>query len=99
MPHFGESDDWLADPADVELVVEVVSKGNSTKDTRDMVTWYADAGIPTYLLIDPRDGTWALRTTPRDGEFQGSLRGRFGESVELTALGTKIATDGFVRYA
>ncbi|MFD4994976.1 Uma2 family endonuclease [Streptomyces buecherae] len=96
---FGESDDWLADPADVELVVEVVSKGNSTKDTRDMVAWYADAGIPAYLLIDPRDGTWTLRTTPRDGEFQGSLRGRFGEGVELTALGTKIATDGFVRYA
>ncbi|QKW51597.1 Uma2 family endonuclease [Streptomyces buecherae] len=96
---FGESDDWLADPADVELVVEAVSKGNSTKDTRDMVTWYADAGIPAYLLIDPRDGTWALRTAPRDGEFPGSLRGRFGEGVELAALGLKIANDGFVRYA
>ncbi|MBB5937988.1 Uma2 family endonuclease [Streptomyces zagrosensis] len=95
---FGESDDWLADPADVELVVEVVSKGNSTKDSRDMVAWYADVGISTYLLVDPRDGTWTLRTVPRDGAYQGSPRGRYGESVELTALGVKIATDGFVRY-
>ena len=48
---FGESDEWLLDPGDVELVCEVVSKGNSSKDTSEMVGWYADAvitDIPVY---------------------------------------------------
>ncbi|MEU5639284.1 Uma2 family endonuclease [Streptomyces milbemycinicus] len=96
---FGESDEWLADPGDVELVCEVVSKGNSTKDTRDMVGWYADAGIPAYLLVDPRDGTWTLHTVPRDGAYQGVLHGLYGEDVELPALGVKISTSRFTQYA
>lgn len=96
---FGESEDWLVDPGDVELVCEVVSKGNSSKDTHDMVSWYADAGIPAYLLIDPRDGTWTLYTVPREGNYQGTLHGKYGEEVELSALGVKISTDGFTQYA
>ncbi len=96
---FGESDEWLLDPGDVELVVEVVSKGNSAKDTRDMVSWYADAGIPAYLLIDPRDATWTLYTLPRDGEFLGMRRGAYGEDAEIPGLGVKITTDGLARYA
>jgi Uma2 family endonuclease len=96
---FGESDDWLADPGDVELVVEVVSKGNSTKDTRDMVAWYADAGVPAYLVVDPRDGTWTLYTVPREGEYQGRRHGRYGEDVELAGLGLKIVTTGLATYA
>lgn len=96
---FGESDEWLADPGDVELVCEVVSKGNSSKDTREMVGWYADAGIPAYLLVDPRDGTWALHTVPRDGAYQGVLHGLYGEDVELPALGVKISTSAFTQYA
>ncbi len=95
---FGDSDDWLADPDDVELVVEVVSKGNSAKDTRDMVGWYADARIPAYLLIDPRDGTWTLYTLPRDGEFQARRRGSYGEDAEIPGLGVKIVTDALARY-
>ncbi|MDI3390517.1 Uma2 family endonuclease [Streptomyces sp. B-S-A8] len=95
---FGESDEWLADPGDVELVVEVVSKGNSTKDTRDMVAWYADAGVPSYLLIDPRDGSWTLYTEPREGEYQGRLRRLYGEDVPLGGLELKIATGEFTRY-
>lgn len=96
---FGESDEWLADPGDVELVCEVVSKGNSSKDTSEMVGWYADAGIPAYLLVDPRDGTWTLYTVPREGAYQGVLHGLYGEDVELPALGVKVCTSGFTRYA
>jgi Uma2 family endonuclease len=96
---FGASDDWLADPGDVELVVEVVSKGNSTKDTRDMVGWYADAGIPAYFLVDPRDGTWTLYTVPREGAYQGTLHGLYGENAAIPGLGVEIETGGFVVYA
>ncbi|MEU3351650.1 Uma2 family endonuclease [Streptomyces sp. NPDC037389] len=95
---FADSDDWLADPGDVELVVEVVSKGNSTKDTRELVGWYADAGIPAYLLIDPRNGSWTLCTLPRDGEFQARRHGLYGEDAELSGLGVKITTEGLARY-
>ncbi|WP_231626906.1 Uma2 family endonuclease [Streptomyces apocyni] len=96
---FHDSDEWLADPGDVELVVEVVSKGNSSKDTRDMVGWYAGASIPAYLLIDPRDGSWTLYTVPREGEYQARRRGMYGEDVEIPGLGVKIATSGLARYA
>jgi Uma2 family endonuclease len=96
---FEDSDDWLADPGTVELVVEVVSKSNSTRDTRDMVSWYAEAGVPVYLLIDPRKGTWTRYTVPRDGEYQGILHGLYGEDIELEGLGLKLSTDGFKRYA
>ncbi|MER6050299.1 Uma2 family endonuclease [Streptomyces sp. NPDC001793] len=96
---FGESDEWLADPGDVELVVEVVSKGNSTKDTRDMVAWYADASIPVYLLVDPRDGTWTVYSVPRGGEYQGRRHGLYGEDVEVPGLGVKITTGNLARYA
>jgi Uma2 family endonuclease len=96
---FGDSDDWLADPADVELTVEVVSKGNSTKDTRDMVAWYAEAGVPAYLVVDPRDGSWTLYTHPRGGEYQARRHGLYGEDVAVPGLDVKIATAGFARYA
>ncbi|MCX3061314.1 Uma2 family endonuclease [Streptomyces beihaiensis] len=96
---FGDSDEWLADPGDVELVVEVVSRSNSTKDTRDMVAWYADAGVPTYLLVDPRDGSWTLYTEPSGGRYQGRLRRLFGQDVPLPAWGLKLETGGFATYA
>ncbi|MCH6161886.1 Uma2 family endonuclease [Streptomyces marispadix] len=95
----GESDDWLAEPGSVAFVLEVVSKSNSTKDTREMVRWYAEAGIPSYLVIDPRDGTWTLYTEPRQGEYQGSLHKRYGDDVVLSDLGVKLSTDSLPRYA
>lgn len=99
---FADSDDWLADPGDVEMVVEVVSMSNSTKETLEMVAWYAGAGVPAYLLVDPRKGSWTLYTVPREGEFQGTRHGTYGESVEVTTvsgLTLKIATTDFDRYA
>jgi Uma2 family endonuclease len=99
---FGHSPEWLADPGDVELVVEVVSRSNSTKDTREMVAWYADAAVPAYLLVDPRNGSWTLYTVPRDGEYQGMRRGKYGEDVDLPdgpGSGLKIITSGFDLYA
>lgn len=47
---------------------------------------------------DPRVGTWTRYTSPRDGEYQGMLRGRYGEDIELAELGVKLSTGGFARY-
>ncbi|MBO8188502.1 Uma2 family endonuclease [Streptomyces spirodelae] len=97
---FGDSDDWLAEPGSSVLAVEVVSRGSATKDTRDMVSWYAEADVPAYLVIDPRQGHWTLHTVPKGGAYQGSLRGEYGEEVplELEGLRTKLATEGLPRY-
>jgi Uma2 family endonuclease len=97
---FGDSDDWLAEPGSVTLVVEVVSRGSATKDTRDMVGWYAEAGAPAYLVIDPRKDSWTLHTVPKDGAYQGTLHGEYGEDVplELEGLHTKIVTNGLPHY-
>ncbi|GAA2139886.1 Uma2 family endonuclease [Kitasatospora kazusensis] len=96
---FGESDDWLADPADVELVVEVVSKSNSRKDTVTMVEWYATAGLPVYLLVDPRNGTWVLHSAPEKGAYREVLPGEYGEDIALPTLdGLTLTTDRLPRY-
>ncbi|MFG3260328.1 Uma2 family endonuclease [Streptomyces sp. NPDC048172] len=98
---FGDSDDWLTEPGSVVLVVEVVSRGSVTKDTREMVGWYAEADVPAYLMIDPRKGTWALHTLPKDGEYRGRLEGEYGDEVplDLTLLTATIRTEKFPRYA
>ncbi|WP_237322985.1 Uma2 family endonuclease [Streptomyces sp. JJ36] len=93
-----DSDDWLAEPGSVEFVLEVVSRGNSTKDTRDMVGWYAEAEVPAYLVVDPRDGTWTLHTEPRDGVYQGRLHKRYGDDVVLDGLKVRLRTDGLPLY-
>jgi hypothetical protein len=97
---FGESDDWLVDPADVALVLEVVSASNASKDTTTMPVWYAHQAISIFLLVDPRSGTWILHTAPRAGEYRGTLRGTFGEPVPLPApFGFSLETAAFPRYA
>lgn len=95
---FGESDDWLAEPGTVELAVEVVSASNSAKDTKTMVDWYAEADVPAYLLLDPRNGTWTLYTEPRDGAYQGRLHKRYGDEIVLDRLKVTLQTDELPLY-
>lgn len=76
-------DEWLADPADVELAVEVISKSEKARQITDKNGWYSVAGVRTLLVIDPRFGVWALYTHPRDGEYHGRLDGAFGDPIRL----------------
>lgn len=77
------SDEWLADPDTVELVVEIVSQSNHSKDTTQMPGWYAASRIPLFLLIDPRNGTWVLRSEPDGTAYASESNGSFGEDVRL----------------
>jgi Uma2 family endonuclease len=96
---FLDSDDWLLDPRDVELAVEVISKSEKARDISQKADWYAVAGVRVLLVIDPRHGTWALHTGPDGGAYQDVLPGKYGEEIALPGpLGITLATDGLPLY-
>lgn len=78
-----EDDEWLADPADVELAVEVISKSEKTREIADKNGWYAVAGVAVLLVVDPRYGRWILHTHPKDGAYHGLLDGEYGDPIPL----------------
>ncbi len=78
-----DEEEWLFTADIVDLALEVVPKGNSTSDTVTKVGVYAQWGIPVYLLVDPRGGEIVLYSDPREGEYRGVHRLKFGDPVEL----------------
>ncbi|MFE2727873.1 Uma2 family endonuclease [Kitasatospora sp. NPDC059327] len=95
-----ENDDWLADPRDVALAVEVISSSERAGGIAAKAEWYAIAGVAVLLSIDPRKGAWTLYTHPRDGAYQGVLHGKYGEPVPLAApLPPELRTDELPLYA
>jgi hypothetical protein len=64
-----EDDDWLAVPEDAALAVEVISQAEKSREIRDKADWYAVARVPVLLVVDPRNGTWALHSRPGKGAY------------------------------
>ncbi|MDO0913739.1 Uma2 family endonuclease [Streptomyces sp. DT2A-34] len=94
-----EDENWLADPEDAALAVEVISPSEKSREIRDKADWYAVARVPVLLVVDPRKGTWALHTRPDNGAYRDVLPGKFGESVRLPApLDIEIVTDDLPGY-
>ncbi|MFD8082939.1 Uma2 family endonuclease [Kitasatospora sp. NPDC059722] len=95
-----EDDEWLAEPHEVVLAVEVISNSEGVKSVATKTDWYATAGVALLLALDPRNGSWTLYTHPRDGEYQGVLHGKYGEPIPLTApLPAELQTTGLLLYA
>ncbi|MFF9645490.1 Uma2 family endonuclease [Kitasatospora aureofaciens] len=95
-----DDDEWLADPRDVELAVEVISTSERISLIAAKTSWYAIAGVPALLAVDPRKGEWTLHTHPRDGEYQGVLHGKYGEPVPLPSpLPSELNTHDLPLYA
>ncbi|GAB2631074.1 Uma2 family endonuclease [Nocardia goodfellowii] len=78
-----DDDEWLADPADTELAVEVISKSEKARQITDKNGWCAAAGVKMLLVVDPRHGVWTLYTHPKDGVYHGKLDGDYGDAVTL----------------
>jgi Uma2 family endonuclease len=78
-----EGGEWLLDPADAELVVEIVSPSNSRNDRVVKVRGYAASAVPVYLLIDPLEESVTLFSDPSDGMYQQMGRVPFGRSIAL----------------
>ncbi|KAF0845108.1 Uma2 family endonuclease [Nocardia caishijiensis] len=76
-------DEWLADPADVELAVEVISKSEKAHQITGKNGWYGAAGVRTLLVIDPRFGRWALYRDPDAGVYPDPVEGAFGDPLVL----------------
>ncbi|MFI8459543.1 Uma2 family endonuclease [Kitasatospora sp. NPDC085464] len=94
------NDAWLAEPRRTALAVEVVPTLSPVSHLATKTSWYAVAGVPTLLALDPRDGTWTLYTHPRDGAYQGILHGKYGEPVPLPApLPAALDTSDLPLYA
>ncbi|MGF1429696.1 Uma2 family endonuclease [Kitasatospora sp. LaBMicrA B282] len=94
-----QDDEWLADARDAVLAVEVISKSERARDITNKTEWYATAGAPLLLAVDPRNGTWTLYSHPRDGAYQGVLHGIYGDRVPLPApLPGELHTTDLPRY-
>lgn len=93
------ADRTVADPADVVLVVEITSPGNAVVDRVLKPQLYAQAGIPSYLLIElGAEAPTAVVFRLRRGRYVPARRvgpgerlrldEPFGVDVDLAALAT-----------
>ncbi|MEU1460245.1 Uma2 family endonuclease [Streptomyces sp. NPDC005727] len=99
-----QTDDPL-DPREIILAIEIVSPSNPGNDYENKTRDYPAMGIPHYLIIDPRDGTWTYQWEigRNDGRpaYENRLHLPYGDPVTVsTDLGTwTIDTTGLPRYS
>lgn len=82
----GAGPEWIRPAEEAELAVEVVSPSSRLHDWQSKVKGYATAGVPLYLVIDPRKSEIALFSNPEKGEYKDVARAVRGASVKLSEL-------------
>ncbi|MBB2946109.1 Uma2 family endonuclease [Actinoplanes lutulentus] len=76
-------DELVVDASAVRLVCEILSPSNADTDRVLKRHYYASAGIPWFLLADPKDGT--LQLFALDGsEYRAHSAGAPGSPLQLT---------------
>ncbi|WP_433827226.1 Uma2 family endonuclease [Actinoplanes sp. CA-015351] len=76
-------DQLVVDASAVRLVCEILSPSNGDTNRVLKMHYYAAAGIPWYLLVDPRDGT--LQLFALDGSvYREHAAGAPGSPLQLT---------------
>ena len=76
-----------------DLIIEILSPGNSKREVRDKYALYEESGVREYWLVDPLD-RHVLRYVLRDGTFVGlAPRTEDDEAIEAQAL-PGFAVDG-----
>ncbi|MER7990370.1 Uma2 family endonuclease [Streptomyces noursei] len=94
------------DPREIVLAIEIVSPSNPENDYEDKTRDYPAMGIPHYLILDPRDGTWTYQWDIDVSEGRPAYANRlskqpYSEPVKIaTDLGTwTIDTTDLPRYS
>ena len=72
---------WLG----ADLVVEVVSPDRPERDLVDKRIDYAEAGIPEYWVVDPRDQTITVLDLRADGYVEHGVHARGAEASSRSA--------------
>lgn len=83
LPESWSDDDWLIDPQDVDLAVEVISRSEKPQQIIRKNGWYSAAGVRTLLVLDPRTGRWDLYNHPRNDDYHGHLDGSYDDPIPL----------------
>ncbi|MFD6953189.1 MULTISPECIES: Uma2 family endonuclease [unclassified Nocardiopsis] len=78
-----EGPDWIRPAEEAEFAVEVVSPGSALHDWQAKARGYAKAGVPLYLVVDPRRSEIALFSEPKGEEYQEVARAVRGGTVRL----------------
>ncbi|MCC3773599.1 Uma2 family endonuclease [Streptomyces sp. UNOB3_S3] len=78
-----EDDAGNHDYRDVEFVAEVVSRGSRRADYEAKLNVYAVAGVPTYLIVDPKSGLVHVHHDPREGTYIDEVVYTFGSTFTL----------------
>ena len=74
---------WLG----ADLVVEVVSPDNPARDLVEKRADYAEAGIPEYWIVDPRDATIRVLTLKDDSYVEDGVYSRGGTAASALLTG------------
>ena len=80
---------WLG----ADLVIEVVSPDNPARDLVEKRADYAEAGIPEYWIVDPRDATIRVLTLKDDTYVEHGVyaRGSTAASPLLTGFAAEVS--------
>ncbi|MGV9884000.1 Uma2 family endonuclease [Streptomyces sp. NPDC003006] len=97
----GTDDEFAAFAPDVSVALEVVSPSNPSNDHVTKLRDYPRMGVPTYVIIDPRDGTITVHSGPDTSAGEPRYgdtprRYKFGDTVEVGRW--TVETDKFPRY-
>ena len=68
-----------------DFAVEVVSDDDPNRDWKTKRAEYAQAGIPEYWIVDPRDRTVTVLTLP-EGASEYAEVGRYGEGATAPSV-------------
>ncbi len=78
-----DGSDWIRPAEELELAVEVVSVSSARRDRVEKTKGYAQAGLPLYLLVDPREREIVLFSKPERDGYQKIEHATFGSSIKL----------------
>jgi Uma2 family endonuclease len=78
VPRAGASDEFIEVEGTPDIVIEIVSKSSTRKDTERLLEKYHQAGIPEYWLVQPRGARIDFKILRSDRDGYESAAGRGG---------------------